>query len=123
MAAGPRMVSARTAQKTSLPLSGVLSLPGKHAPEPFHSNGCCTVTCLHSTYHKRQTVSCVAERLLACQYGSTPWCLCFRNTVFVRLLFFRDRFYCLRHLLPVIVGEVWSRPVLWALAYVTTQEN
>jgi hypothetical protein len=44
MASGPRYIDpARTAQKTSLPLLRVLSLPGK---QRVHS----TVTCLHSRY-------------------------------------------------------------------------
>jgi hypothetical protein len=52
MADGPRHIaSARTTQKTPLPLLRLLSLQGKHrVPEPFHGNGCCTVACLHSCY-------------------------------------------------------------------------
>jgi hypothetical protein len=44
------IVPARTAQKTSLPLLRVLSLPEKRVHRVFSSNGCCTVACLHNCY-------------------------------------------------------------------------
>jgi hypothetical protein len=50
MADGPRRISARTTQKTPLPLLRVLSLQGNVPPELFLSNGCCTVSCLHGCY-------------------------------------------------------------------------
>jgi hypothetical protein len=48
----PRYIApARTAQKKSLPLLPVFSLPGSSVfTEIFLSNGCCTVACSHSCY-------------------------------------------------------------------------